>query len=103
MVKSQVLAGGRGKGRFIGGRSDLGGVAVAEGYAQVNIRCHYSIRDTPKDKFYSSKSLRFFVEHYDSCLLHLNKFAPSANFKVASLFAIRYLIIKVQFSGYNHR
>uniref|UniRef100_A0A9J2PG20 ATP-grasp fold succinyl-CoA synthetase-type domain-containing protein n=1 Tax=Ascaris lumbricoides TaxID=6252 RepID=A0A9J2PG20_ASCLU len=72
MVKSQVLAGGRGKGRFIGGRSDLGGVAVAEGYAQVNIRCHYSIRDTPKDKFYSSKSLRFFVEHYDSCLLHLN-------------------------------
>uniref|UniRef100_A0A0M3I9B2 Succinyl-CoA synthetase beta chain n=2 Tax=Ascaris TaxID=6251 RepID=A0A0M3I9B2_ASCLU len=31
MVKSQVLAGGRGKGRFIGGRSDLGGVAVAEG------------------------------------------------------------------------
>uniref|UniRef100_A0A914ZN72 Succinate--CoA ligase [ADP-forming] subunit beta, mitochondrial n=1 Tax=Parascaris univalens TaxID=6257 RepID=A0A914ZN72_PARUN len=31
MVKSQILAGGRGKGRFIGGRSDLGGVAVAEG------------------------------------------------------------------------
>ncbi|VDM47987.1 unnamed protein product [Toxocara canis] len=31
IVKAQVMAGGRGKGRFIGGRKDLGGVEIAEG------------------------------------------------------------------------
>ncbi|VDK48097.1 unnamed protein product [Anisakis simplex] len=35
MVKSQVLAGGRGKGRFIGGRKDLGGVVIANNKKEV--------------------------------------------------------------------